>query len=169
MTKIAIVINGKPGSGKDTLCDAAIQKYRARKISSIDPIAALARQGGWDGVKDAKSRKLLSDLKRVFAEFNDLSNQYVLREYQSFLESGDEILFIHIREQDQIEAFKAVAADRCVTLLVRRPGTYGRVGNSSDDEVDQFSYDVIFDNDQPQPEAEKAFCALIGYIHSRHA
>ena len=169
MSKLAIVINGKPESGKDALCDAVIKDYRARKISSIDPIVEIAKQGGWDGVKDARSRKLLSGLKRLFAEFNDLPNRYAVEEFHKFLESSDGILFVHIRERDQIEAFKAAAGERCVTLLVRRPGPSGKIGNPSDDEVDYAHYDHIFDNDRPLPEAEKAFCALIEYICARHA
>ncbi|MCL1806700.1 MAG: hypothetical protein FWG31_03255 [Oscillospiraceae bacterium] len=169
MSKIAIVINGKPESGKDALCDAVIRQGHARKISSIDPITALAKQGGWDGVKDVRSRKLLSNLKRLFAEFNDLPNRYVLEEYQTFLQSNDDVLFVHIREQDQIEAFKKAAAGGCVTLLVRRPGSGNRIGNPSDDEVANYHYDVTFDNDLPLEEAEKTFRALVEYIRFNYA
>jgi hypothetical protein len=169
MQKLAVIINGRPESGKDALCDAVIRQGRARKISSIDPIMEIAKQGGWDGVKDARSRKLLSDLKRIFAEYNGLPNQYVLQEYRRFLGSEDEVLFIHIREKDQIEAFKAAAAGPCVRLLVRRPGASGKMGNPSDDEVDQMGYDIVFDNDAPLADAQKAFCKLIGYIRQTHA
>jgi hypothetical protein len=169
MLKLAVIINGKPQSGKDALCDAVIRQGRARKITSIDPIAEIARQGGWDGVKDARSRKLLSGLKRVFAEYNDLSSQYVLREYRTFLSGEDEVLFIHIREKDQIDAFIKAAASPCVTLLVRRPGTEAKTGNASDDEVEQISYDVIFDNDQPLEDSAGSFCKLIEYLKQAHA
>ncbi|MCL2004273.1 MAG: hypothetical protein FWG72_09775 [Oscillospiraceae bacterium] len=169
MSKLTVVINGKPESGKDALCDAVVRQGRARKISSIDPIAAIAKQGGWDGVKDARSRKLLSDLKRIFAEYNDLPTQYLLQEYRRFLGSEDEVLFVHIRERDQIEAFKTAAAGPCVTLLIRRPGSSGKMGNPSDDEVNLVHYDVTFENDQPLADAEKAFCKLIGYLLKKHA
>jgi hypothetical protein len=169
MLKLTVIINGKPESGKDALCDAVIRKGRARKITSIDPIAEIAKQGGWDGVKDARSRKLLSGLKRVFAEYNDLSNQYVIREYRGFLAGEDEILFIHIREKDQIDAFKKAAVSPCVTLLIRRPGAEGKTGNASDDEVEQIGYDVIFDNDQPLEASASSFCKLIEYLKQTHA
>jgi hypothetical protein len=169
MQKLAIIINGKPQSGKDTLCDAVIRQGRARKISSIDPITAIAKQGGWDGVKDTRSRKLLSDLKRAFAEFNDLPNRYVLDEYHSFLGSEDEVLFIHIREKDQIDVFKKSAAGPCVTLLIRRPGHIVKIGNSSDDKVGDIAYDVVYDNDAPLAEAENSFIKLVGYLLQTYA
>jgi hypothetical protein len=171
MAKLAIIINGKPGAGKDALCDAVVRQGRARKISSIGPIAEIARQGGWDGVKTPQSRKLLSDLKRAFAEFNDLPNQYLLNEYRAFLCGEDDILFIHIREKDQVEAFRKAADGRCVTLLIRRPGAGGvrKYGNASDDDVERISYDVIFDNDQPLEESSGSFCNLMDYLLQTYA
>jgi hypothetical protein len=57
----------------------------------------------------------------------------------------------------------------CATLLVRRPGTQGKTGNPSDDEIDRYGYDVTFDNDQPLPEAEKTFCVLMDYLRHNYA
>ena len=149
MSKLTIIINGRPGSGKDTLCDAVIRQGRARKVSSIEPIMAIAKLGGWDGVKDAKSRKLLSDLKSLFSEFNGLPNRYLLEHHQAFLQSGDDIIFVHIRESDQITAFIDGIKEPVVSLLIRRPGTSGHMGNRSDDETESYTYDVVFDNDMP--------------------
>ena len=166
MEKLAIIINGRPGSGKDSLCDAVIKQRRAGKISSIDPIADIARKGGWDGIKSAASRKLLSDLKRIFSEYNDLPNRYVLEKYHEFLQSGDDILFIHIREKDQIEDIQNKIFGRCVTLLIRRPGTEMAVGNPSDDEVEQFPYDFSYNNDKPLDQSESDFIELCEKLYS---
>ena len=168
MPKLAIVINGKPGAGKDTLCDAVIRRGKARKISSIDPIVAIAKLGGWDGEKTAASRKLLSDIKRVFADFNDLPNRYVTQAYRDFMQSGDEFLFVHIRERDQIEAFRRGTYGNCLTLLIRRPGSGDSMGNDSDDGVYGMDYDAVFDNDQPQELAEMAFVAFIQQLGERY-
>ncbi len=164
--KLAIIVNGKPESGKDFLCDAVTRP--ARKISSIDPIVPIAKLGGWDGVKTKKSRKLLSDLKRIFTEFNDLPTRYALEEYHKFLQSEDEILFVHIREPDQIEAFKK-AANPCVALLIRRAGTEETVGNVSDDGIDKTSYDCTYENDKSPGEAGEDFRAFISRIFERYA
>ncbi|MDR0294379.1 MAG: hypothetical protein LBH95_09550 [Oscillospiraceae bacterium] len=169
MPKLAVIINGRPGAGKDFLCDAVVGQGRALKVSSIDPILGIAsREFGWDGIKDAKGRKLLSGLKRVSAEYNDLPNRCVLRAYEDFLQSEAEVLFVHIREEDQIEAFKA-AAGNCVTLLIRRPGTDGTAGNASDDGVEGIRYDYIFTNDKPPEQAGELFQNFIGELLSRHA
>jgi hypothetical protein len=138
-------------------------------VSSIEPIAAIAKLGGWDGVKDAESRKLLSDLKSLFTEFNNLPTRYLLERYQEFLQSGDEIFFAHIRESSQIHAFKIGIEGRCATLLVRRPGTADKTGNCSDDETESYNYDEIFNNDRPLEETEKAFCALVAEMLKKYA
>lgn len=164
MSKLAIVINGKPGVGKDTLCDAVIRHYRARKISSIDPIAAIAKQTGWDGVKDAKSRKFLSDLKRITADFNGYPNRWLLERYAEFLQSDDDILFVHIRERDQIEAFRKSAAGGCKTLLIERPGMDETMGNASDDDVDKYCYDFSYINSLPLSDTENTFLEFFSWM-----
>ncbi len=168
MKKLAIIVNGKPESGKDFLCDAVSSVRPARKISSIDPIVPIAKQGGWDGVKSKKSRKLLSDLKRIFTEFNDLPTRYVLEKYRNFLQSEDEILFVHIREPDQIEAFKRVAS-HCVTLLIHRPGTEETFGNESDDGINNFPYDCTYNNEKSPAEAGSDFRLFISRIFELYA
>ena len=62
--KTVIVINGVGGVGKDTLCDIASKYYKVMNVSSVDPIKDAARILGWDGAKEPKDRKFLSDLKK---------------------------------------------------------------------------------------------------------
>jgi hypothetical protein len=170
MNKLTIIINGKPGAGKDALCDAVVRQGRARKISSIDPIRGIAeREFGWDGVKDEKGRRLLSALKQAASEYNDMPNRFLISEYQKFMRSEDDILFLHIREKDQINAFRDAVRYGCITLLIRRPGTGGKTGNMSDDGVDSIAYDEIFDNDSPLPAAEKIFCNYTEYLLRNYA
>ena len=162
MNKLTIVINGKGGVGKDTLC-LSLQERRVRNISSITPIKEIAAQHGWNGEKDLKSRRFLAELKRVFTEYNDLPNRYLVQQAQEFGESEDEILFVHIREADQIEAFVRGVDGNCITLLVRRdlPEVAGGYGNRADDDVENYPYDIIFDNNRPLEQSTAAFAALI--------
>ena len=69
MNKAVIIINGAGGVGKDTLCDAAATSYKTRNISTITPIKEIAAQCGWNGAKDNKSRKFLSDMKKGYSLF----------------------------------------------------------------------------------------------------
>ena len=51
---------------------------------------------------------MLSQLKQVFTEYNDLSFRYCMEQYQQFCACADEeILFIHVREPEEIARLKA--------------------------------------------------------------
>lgn len=159
MQKLVVVINGKGGVGKDALCDALAEAYAVKNISAITPIKEIAAQHGWRGEKDEKARRFLSELKRVFANYNDLPNQYLVNEYREFLKSENQVLFVHIRENDQIEHFVSCVHTPCITLLIRRRAIdeLQQYGNESDDNVAQYPYDCYFDNDLPYEESGKEF------------
>ena len=157
MEKTVIVINGRGGVGKDTLCDAAATKYKVMNVSSITPIKNIALANGWDGGKDAKSRKFLSDLKQLFTEYNELPTTYLYNCYEEFMAGEDELMFVHIREPKEIGKFKSRIPTRCVTLLVEREQMSADWGNASDDEVSQYAYDFIYQNNKPLGEAEADF------------
>jgi hypothetical protein len=167
MTKLAFVINGSGGAGKDTLCEFAAKHFKTVNVSTIDPIKKIARENGWNGEKDLKSRKFLADLKQVFAEYNDLPTVYTIEKYKEFLESENELFFVHIREGEQIahfldEAKKVGIAPK--TLLIRSKRCEAVYGNASDDDVEKYSYDYYYDNDIPLDEAEVAFCEFLENI-----
>ena len=149
--KIIIVINGKGGVGKDTICSLAARLFCVKTISSITPVKEVAALCGWKGEKDEKARKFLADLKQLLIAYNDLPSRYLTREVQAFRrDPALDILFIHIREADQIDAFLRLVDGKAVTLLIRssRPGLSAAVyGNSADDDVEQYDYDYTFDND----------------------
>jgi hypothetical protein len=153
--KLIIVINGKGGVGKDTVCDIVARHHKAVNVSSITPIKEIARMHGWDGGKDDRGRKLLVDLKRAFTEYNDLPTNYLIGEAEKFLASGAEVFFAHIREASEIDKFaaaaRAIAGGRAEvkTLLVRRKLQDRVFGNDSDDKVEEYRYDWIYDNDGP--------------------
>ena len=148
--KIVIVINGKGGVGKDALCELAARLFYVKTISSITPVKQVAALCGWKGEKDGKARKFLADLKQLLIAYNDLPNQYLAREVQAFRrDPALDILFVHIREAEQIDAFLRLTGGKAATLLVRsgRPGLSAVYGNSADDDVEQYQYGYIFDND----------------------
>lgn len=64
------------------------------------------------------------------------------------MEGEERLLFLHVREPEEIERLKRELGSNCRTLLVRRKGISGQLlGNRSDDEVETFQYDVVLEND----------------------
>ena len=166
MKKVAIVINGAGGVGKDTLCELAAKHFKVMNISSITPIKEIAALCGWDGTKDNKSRKFLSDLKNLCVEYNDYPTSWAKAHYDEFLLSDDEILFVHIREPKEIEKFVSATGGNAVTLLIRggKRMSNEKYGNASDDGVEDYPYDYYFLNENTIDVAERDFVELMKKI-----
>ncbi len=166
MKKVAIVINGAGGVGKDTLCELAAKHFKVMNISSITPIKEIAAICGWDGTKDNKARKFLSDLKNICVEYNDYPTAWAKARYDEFLSSDSEVFFVHIREPEEIAKFVKVTDMNAKTLLVRggKRMSKEKYGNASDDGVENYSYDYYFLNEDTLDIAEEEFVKLIKNI-----
>lgn len=166
MKKLVVIINGKGGVGKDTLCDFAGKHFKIRNVSAITPIKEIAcRYGGWNGEKDSASRKFLADLKQLFVAYNDLPFKYLCDEYNAFMKTKEEIMFVHIREGEEIQKFKDWIKTPCITLLVERSkNAKQNWGNASDDNVANYKYDYIYQNNKKLSETEKDFCEFLNVI-----
>ena len=117
--KLTVVINGAGGVGKDTLCNIAAGQYRVRNVSSITPIKEIAAMCGWNGEKTDRARKFLSDLKLLTIAYNDYPSRWLDRQYRAFLDGDEEIMFVHIREPQEIAKFVRLTGGAAKTLLVR--------------------------------------------------
>ncbi len=159
--KQIIVINGSGGAGKDTLCDFAAEEFRVRNVSSITPIKNIAAQVGWEGGKEDRDRKFLADLKQLVTEYNDFPNEYLLAQSREFLQSDEELMFVHIREPEQITHFVGTAGVRVVTLLIRRDTNKEQFGNPADDNVENYAYNLIYRNDLPLDQAGADFISFL--------
>ena len=165
--KEIIVINGKGGTGKDTLCKSLSEQHKVLVVSAIDPIKEIAKNYGWDGEKDDKARRFLADLKKAFVDYNNLPTEYLLNKTNSFINSDAEILFVHIREADQIDMYKeAILPMKCITLLVTREEIDQNhyYGNKADDDVFNYNYDYVFANNDSLVDSKKKFRSLINNI-----
>ncbi len=163
MKKIAIVINGQGGVGKDTLCELAEENFSIYNVSSITPIKEIAKRFGWSGSKDDKSRKFLADLKALSVEYNDFPTLGLKERYSEFLSGDAQIMFIHIREPEEIAKFVSATEGEAKTLLIRggervRLSAYG---NAADDCVENYYYDYYYTNDKPLDVAKKEFTSLL--------
>ena len=168
MKKLAIVINGAGGVGKDTLCELAAKHFKVKNISSITPIKEIAKLCGWDGTKDNKARKFLSDLKRLCVEYNDYPTLWAKDRYEEFLKSENEVMFLHIREPEEIRKFISATEGKAKSLLVRGGTrmTKTKYGNAADDSVEQYDYDYYYVNENTLDVAEVEFCRLLRTIIS---
>lgn len=160
-----ILINGSSGTGKDEIVKMAkdILDIPVYNISSITPVMEMAKLMGWDGAKDNKSRKLLSDLKDLWIEFN---NGPINKLIQTIDEIDDQynppdpyLIFIHIREPYEIEKFKSNYPDTA-TIMVKRSKTI-KYNNDSDQFVDEYAYDYIIENDGTLNELKDAVEVLL--------
>ena len=141
-----IVINGLPGSGKDTFV-SLVSKYAATtNFSSVDFVKDVAKFAGWDGIKTPNSRLFLSKLKELLTEYDDIPYKKTAEEIRWFKNQPEqELLFIHIREPREIER---IVRDFCaITVLVKRANNQQVVSNDSDKYTESYNYDFVLNND----------------------
>lgn len=165
MEKFVFVINGPGGVGKDTLCAMAAKHFKVKNVSSITPIKEVAALCGWGGEKTDRARKFLADLKALTVAYNDYPTRWIVKEYEDFLAGEEEIMFVHIREGNEIRKFVEATEGRALTLLVRGGHRFrhrgGAYGNSADDDVEKYRYDYVFYNDHPLSDTERVFVSFL--------
>lgn len=144
MKKI-IIINGTGGSGKDTFINY-IQLFASEPIanlSTVDQIKRVAVILGWNGDKDEKSRKLLSNLKDLWTNYCDGPFNDILTRIEK---TNAKICFVHCREPNEIKRFVEYYGNNCLTLLIKRKNHQTK-GNHADENVENYNYDIIIEND----------------------
>lgn len=146
MQKQVFIINGSGGVGKDTFVELVSRYAGVRNFSSVDEVKSFAKMMGWNGEKDEKSRKFLSDLKDILTEYNDKPFTYLQSCVSRFLkDTTNEFCFLHIREPEEIQ--RAKEAFDAITVLVTRDNIETVKGNHADEQVLQYTYDVHIRND----------------------
>jgi len=145
MKKTIVIINGTGGCGKDEFVSFASRYAKTINFSSIDKVKAMATAMGWEGIKGEKDRKFLSDLKRLTTFYNDMAFRDCQRAVNEFNSSDAQLLFMHIREPEEIE--RAVQRFGALSLLIKRKNHENILTNYSDACVDNYDYDFIIEND----------------------
>lgn len=151
-----IIINGAPRSGKDTFCELTteiIGKPYCKTISSIDFVKEIAQECGWNGEKNLKSRKFLSDLKDLLTEWDNVPFKKtceIIRQHEFHLSQFDieekGVVFIFSREPEDILKYKNFF--NAEVILIRRDCVEEQEqSNHADKEVFNFKYDnTIWNN-----------------------
>ena len=161
---LVVIINGAGGVGKDTICRVLSNHFEIFVYSSIRPIKRIAYEIGWEGEKTDKARKMLSDLKDICTEYNDLPFKYMSEKLYvvSDHKSADVVIF-HIREPQEIDKFKQYVIAQghtCKTLLIRSERAQQSYGNHADDDVENYPYDMVYQNDGTLENLDRDFMAF---------
>lgn len=146
MNKKIIVINGTGGVGKDTFVSFCAEDLKVLNVSAVDKVKEAAQiLVGWNGEKDEKTRKFLADLKKLSIDYNDAPTKYIVSKAEEFQSSDYDIMFVHIREIDEIEKLRKLLELK--TLLITSNRIQLITSNSSDKNVYEYDYDYYVSND----------------------
>ena len=184
MIKQVFIINGSGGVGKDTFIEMIptfefidknenstvwFKNLEIRNYSSVSKVKEIAKIIGWNGKKTERDRKFLSDLKLLTTEYNDMPLNDMKKYTKSFMNSADinRILFLHIREPKEIaKAVNEFKEYNVKTILVRRDSIKHITSNMADENVYNYNYDIVINNDSTLEELrKKAECFLADVLH----
>lgn len=145
MKPLVIVVNGEPGAGKDTFvvdcCRILGHMCYATIISSVYRVKEAAKILGWDGAKDERGRKFLSDLKDLSTAAYDGPLNYMLGRIEK---TFAKVAFVYIREPMEIDRLKE-RLPGTLTLVVERHGL-PKFDNTGDRDTGEYEYDFHIPN-----------------------
>lgn len=159
MDKQIFIINGSGEVGKDTfvefvsteLNDLFKKFHTVINFSSVDKVKEIAREIGWNGKKSEKDRKFLSDLKILTSEYCDMPFESMKSKVTEFMKDEEsKFLFLHIREPEEID--RAVKEFGAKTILIIRDTVKHIVSNMADENVFNYHYDFVIDNNGTKEE-----------------
>lgn len=159
--KPLIITNGMARSGKDTFSGFVSKYVSVYKYSSIDKVKEIARQCGWNGEKDEKSRSFLSELKMLTSKYFDMSFKDVEEKYRVFQEDDRyDVMIVDIREPKEIERAKQELG--AITVLIENNRVKQLTSNYGDAHVRDYQYDYTIYNNGTLNEFDfetEIFCA----------
>lgn len=145
MKKIVFITNGTGGCGKDTFAQLLNEILPVYKYSSISRVKLIAYECGWNGRKDEKDRKFLSDLKRLLTEYSDLPFEDIKKRHREWLfDDKLPVMIIDIREPEEIQ--RAKEAFDAQTILIVNDRVKPITSNMADANVLDYNYDIIIEN-----------------------
>jgi len=157
------VINGAAGVGKDLFINAVSKILKAHSdiivnnLSTVTHIKEIAKVCfGWNGEKDEKGRRLLSDLKDADVRYRNGPFETVCSEIEDCVDLNPDkyiVNFIQTREPKEIHNFQRTL-ENCQTILVRRNTGISYL-NHADKNVENYIYDFIIHNNKSITELEE--------------
>ena len=158
-----IVINGCANSGKDSFANFACEsEYPVYNFSTVDFIKEKALEMGWDGAKDERGRRLLSDIKDALSLYDDIPFKKVLEKIKQVKEENA-IIFVHSREPKDIAHW--VEQTQAKTLFIRRPAAEDEEHNNhADKEVFNYDYDYVYSNEGSLSDLKEEAIRFVNWI-----
>jgi predicted kinase len=156
---IVFIINGAPRTGKDTFIHLVKEVSKAKVISysSIDWVKEMAKKLGWDGVKDAKGRAFLSDLKDACTKYADIPFQKItqlLNIYKTVTHNAPKYFCTNVREPEEIQKLVnwcEAQGVSCYTIWVRKLSAEIAASETAMNHADanymEYGYDWILHNE----------------------
>ena len=165
MNKMIVIINGSGGCGKDTVVSIFSKYKNVENVSSIDVIRECARMLGCNS-KTEEDRLFLSNLKQLSSDFYNHPVVYMSSKIDNFILSDNDIIFLHIREPEEIKEIVNIYKDfiPTKTMLVVRDSVKHINSNKSDAEVYDFDYDITIHNDHDLKSLELKIKEIINNI-----
>jgi hypothetical protein len=164
--KKVIIVNGSAGVGKNTLIDFCKEYCEVSEFDSVGKEKALALLAGWDGVKDENGRQLLRAFKQARINYGDLPTKDAHSAIVQFLgDDTKEILFLHIREDEEMQKIKNVFPD-ILTVLVVNSNIEQIETNSADAGVYDCEYDLLISNNSSLVDFESNVDIFINYLRT---
>lgn len=167
-----IILNGSASTGKTNFAKFFKKHYKYGCVnwSTIDKIKKLSKKYfNWDGKKTDEARKFLSEIKRIWSEYNNGPFNDIVKKIEDHYSKLDKkekknfIYFIDCREPYEIQKFVDKYKDKCITILLKREDR-DVPDNLADKNVNNFNYDYIIDNNGHKKELEKKSIEILEKI-----
>jgi len=163
-----VIINGYPGSGKDTFVSLCSKHYiNVTNIVTSTPQKNALAELGWDGEKTPEARNMLADLKQQSNLVFNTTEKFVAGVLNTLKDNsfGEPVAFIHSREPEEIHMFKE--RYNGITIFVKRED-HESPTNSSDMNVEDYDYDETILNDGTLEDLEHTATGFISILLGGH-
>jgi hypothetical protein len=176
-----VLVNGKAGSGKDTVCEFLEKELNSRRVRTFivgnaDAVRRLARNAyGWNDVKDDKGRQLLIDITNAGYNYDPYfwereSKETVNRYSYVGLTPKDTVILVNDWRYKNTYDFWGREQCRVITIRVSRgvekctPYAETIKNDKSEVGLDNFCFEHFILNDGSLEDLYKSLTRVLGEI-----
>jgi hypothetical protein len=174
---IVFIINGAPRSGKDTFIELLreVTGKEVRAYSSIDWVKSKAYSLDWDGIKDTRGRKFLSDIKDACTLYDNTPFKKIIEniEWVQGLTYHVPYFATNIREPSEIQKLEDYCAEQgisCYSIWVRNLAAEeaaSELNNSGDSQYMNHAYSYQIHNQLTTRSFKNNVSALMNIINKK--